>query len=432
MAMGLIFHTRFFTILVVSEILTDQISTNSLVHRATGPTSTNVSVFPAIKAAPPTDSVVSSTVSGSSIPPLSDSDVTSTLFGSSIPPSTMLPWLDRWRYEIQGYLNASGITDSNRRFVIENQMYYCPATRLCNINFNPPAINLDFGPPCCGLEWCSCTVDCVEKGTCCADFATQLVKDDTLNETCVLPQFRKFMPDGKNHGHSYFMRSKCLANFENKTVVQFCENIDEHPRTFESFLSHVPVTSIVTNKIYRNIYCAICNEEDEQQLLKWKTSVSCDKKVYVFPRSFISLLDYIQREKLCNIFYYSSSSSASPKKCSWGVGITKCNHTGEISTYDPVLELGCNSYTSLYNGYYRNVHCFMCNHKEIPSISNCSSGKTSPFDIAAFSALLDFNVFNEEEQAKDRLMHKDDFRSCSPDEIDDEYKVRITYYLFII
>lgn len=186
----------------------------------------------------------------------------------------------------------------------------------------------------------------------------------------------------------------------------------------------------VNGTVYRNRYCALCNFVPESDIVPFQGQVKCPGTAGVYTSSITNLLQTLEDEKRCNILYYSplNTYAIMDNECNAGL-VRECNVTGKWDHYDPDVEQACLSYTHVYQFYYKNVFCYMCNNEANP-VMKCSSedlgGGPGNLVLTSFTAMLSFSEVQEEtvESRKNQ--------SCRKDEIFDIIQVKRPYYTFFI
>jgi len=299
---------------------------------------------------------------------------------------------------------TSHINDSTLRFIMQNQLIYCPHLPTCSNIYSR-----QYRPgheSCCYA--CSCSRSCLQEGSCCPSFLVSESPLSSINmeSSCELPLIA-------NHERpldvkeTYFMVTKCNSN-----------ECEQFSKTSSSFTT--PVTSTTTHKTYINEKCALCNNETEDNILPWGGKLKC----YRTPESlgFENLKKEIIQNKRCNIIFTPPIGAVS-HSCPCGL-ITKCNQTGEWDHYDSRIEFGCNAFTSIYMDIYRNVFCYMCNVASSPYME-CSyyPGSKDKYPTS-FSVLLDFRSFATSENENIKLAA---VQKCLRDERYDPFMVSFNH-----
>ena len=177
------------------------------------------------------------------------------------------------------------------------------------------------------FESCNCDTKCYSFGDCCID-APSLVPNPlkywSILSVRISPKF----------SYSVLMKTKCPDEWPNKKVRQMCENIGfkESEEYFLSDVGHLvslsadefllwQVTSRSTLITYRNIYCALCN--NDTQLEAWTHNMKCQSTpegrkcasvYYQTPPDFL-IEEKVKRRPVqiqisasCNIGWYKAST----------------------------------------------------------------------------------------------------------------------------
>ena len=224
---------------------------------------------------------------------------------------------------------------------------------------------------CC--EECFCSDSC--GNACCPDRLNARLSEDELacikHDKCVYPQFRQLDWTSSNAESSYIMIARCPPEYQDVNGTRMkCER-DYHDFDFnDSFEMIKPRTSSYSKILsgsnlnyivsYKNGYCAVCHGAAHAFILR-RPLMACLSPLpdFVFnnPRY---LSRFVKSEPDCNvIFEFPKEYNVDPASCV--LMIDKCNMTGNWRDYDPYVEEACLSYESVYNGKYKNAHCFMCN-----------------------------------------------------------------------
>ena len=182
------------------------------------------------------------------------------------------------------------------------------------------------------------------------------------------------------------MISKCLPVTDKLSIKRFCEN----PGSDGTFESVVPVIDTDTRQVYRNRYCARCNNVSIYRLREsWRVEISCDHPLSLMTSNLL----VITAGEKCNIILkpppelttrYPTDNCISPEYT-----INECPE----SEADEAIALACRSYVDTFNRTYKNYFCYLCNTKKPihPQDWTCPEPQEeSPGD----SELLSFNLDN--------------------------------------
>ncbi|KAK2714085.1 hypothetical protein QYM36_008619 [Artemia franciscana] len=218
---------------------------------------------------------------------------------------------------------------------------------------------------------CMCDNDCSLYGDCCAD-AIQLnasISRAALDRfTCVTVQ----------KTGSYYMIAKCPKSYHDDTVRLNCENVTNE-QNVRDFALISPVTNEMLQLTYRNYYCAVCNSDNEDELLQiWKPKLVCSpppkfptsRATRLSARRIIDKLDWKDElgwffpihtknsivQYSCNIDSYELPPGFNPRPCQ--PSISNC------VIRDPAMDIFCGAYAGyveIDQQVYRNIHCALCN-----------------------------------------------------------------------
>ena len=158
--------------------------------------------------------------------------------------------------------------------------------------------------------------------------------------------------------------SKCDPWFrglwEYSTIKELCEN----PGSVDSIESIVPVMG--ASHVFRNKYCAFCNNAIILTLEKFQMQIQCGELIPVTYKSILSTV----RDKKCNIFYRSAKSSPGVNCSIPGYKINRCNVTGLWQVQNDTIKQACEAFIDPFNSTYQNYSCYLCNSGEIISRGN--------------------------------------------------------------
>ena len=211
-----------------------------------------------------------------------------------------------------------------------------------------------------------------------------------------------------------WMTTKCANDF-NDTVQIILRDKRERPEQFTDVDTKIPVTDNITNDIYRNMYCALCNFVVEEKMVYWDASVECSKAV-LLPSSMKKIVQEVDEIPECNIIYKHPKMEGNLPECTYK--ITECNVTENLEVYDPVVEAACHAYTAVFDFKYNNIFCYLCNEPGFSAPGVCI--KTPDHHVMiSFTALLRFKPPPEDVTRPD----VEDLNSCRKTQIYDPLKV---------
>ena len=110
----------------------------------------------------------------------------------------------------------------------------------------------------------------------------------------------------------FYLISKCSGPVDNDWIREKCESASLPAGAFS--LESVPLSlgNIVS---YRNVYCAICNEQDPLQLKPWLVTMQCSEYVTEELKNNTRTLEEVVRDQLCPFSVDPSSNGTSARKC---------------------------------------------------------------------------------------------------------------------
>ncbi|XP_038060639.1 uncharacterized protein LOC119731537 [Patiria miniata] len=135
---------------------------------------------------------------------------------------------------------------------------------------------------CAPTPVCPCDEECPFSNGCCYDYAEfcETAEDDnfeehpsveTLDENLKSEQFSCYGVKGERHG--YLLVDTCSKDYNDTYASGKCRS--EENGSFHS-ISHVTVSSLASGVSYRNIYCAVCNNETVKDLRAWPVQMMCN------------------------------------------------------------------------------------------------------------------------------------------------------------
>ncbi|XP_072028302.1 uncharacterized protein [Amphiura filiformis] len=199
---------------------------------------------------------------------------------------------------------------------------------------------------------CKCDPLCVKYGDCCLDYVTN---DNcpppgvapTIEETCTpmplhhMPPF-KFQRNVELTDVGYFMISGCSESYRWKDDDIFLQCGEEpsarDPITFTPVQEKI--VSGAKRKVYRNVFCAICNLEDLKNLQAWQLGVTNSTEHDVM------ILDVIPPD-----------DTELPRTC-----YLNLEEVANCRSHSSIRE-GCNTYYAPFpmeNKVYKNKFCAVC------------------------------------------------------------------------
>lgn len=267
---------------------------------------------------------------------------------------------------------------------------------------------------------CFCDKDCGQFGDCCLDAAEQASYDglDEDQDRWICTR----LPGATSYAvNAIYVHGKCSKDWlgtnskknENAAVAQAKCHMDTG--TKHHYIQYIPVLSTDTNITYKNVYCAICN--NDFNLKKWNVVIGCDKFV---PDSELTNGRYINDETFYPFFQlWKFNYNGKVVKC--GVNIKEFkNGYAYAKTYNarackPAIGTchpdwpdskdreRCRMYASyMYLEWdssednvivYKNYHCAKCNYAEIDRLV-CVTNELAyiPTPWHPLAMLFDFNI----------------------------------------
>ncbi|RWS08920.1 G-protein coupled receptor Mth2-like protein [Dinothrombium tinctorium] len=286
---------------------------------------------------------------------------------------------------------------------------------------------IDLRANCSTLDTCekeslrSRSLDSVKERNCACDKNCAIFGDCCINAKYVglMPTFRqKWECREMRQFGGIYMRSSCPPNFKNFILKTKCEN-DTLP---SDPLSSLPVTNVQSKITYKNIHCALCND-DFRNVTFWNPRIEC-KDLPAYNRTFGNLTESFI---LQNLVYFEENNR-------WGVNLDfpywcdidpvfpeillhhlRFCKSGLISDCpknwkDENVRKACNSYQALVYDIgktkFWNPHCALCNGVHATNTSRLicrpvegrdkesDLDSRSSFNPTAFALLFDVNSFS--------------------------------------
>ena len=302
---------------------------------------------------------------------------------------------------------------------------FCPYNQFCQSNATSK-LQTETETACC--RSCSCDEDCWERGTCCPDFQTpETIKRPT--EFCMDTIVKRAENDNtKFSGASdrikgYYVITNCPDKEVNITLIAKCTSSLQN--RFEDF---VWVSDAMTNKIYKNRFCAECNGIHRYK--EWQLGTDCPE---------ILEGDFSYREKKfisrsCRLLVTPPGKlDVAPSQCLMS-DISECNKTGDWRIFDKGMKEACDALDLPFLRdavagveVYKNVFCYLCNSDPGENLENvCRPLEDSTKEIngpVSFLALFNYRLFEESTGTSEA--------PCPADKVLDPYMVKILF-LFLL
>lgn len=301
---------------------------------------------------------------------------------------------------------------------VQQALDHCKSVRMCNATDWVTR----FDSQCSECHPCTCGDTCYLRADCCIDkllreVSERLVLDTTPLDDPIMGCHSTYITEYELATHA-FMADRCLAGFHGTEVVNKCMTT-----TANETDSQWPVWSPASDTTYRNADCALCNDEDVNQIVKWDLKIECDRGVHMSDTSSEDVIIEEAREApSCHVSFVPPQGCA-PSACrpSRGSYIDTCNATGRRFSHDEALWKACEVFhgkMTLDGNTYKNVFCAMCNDEEVEALGQCADEWPFPF----------FLVLNVTRFQRAALEPADGRCTCPHDEIYDRYEVSVVYF----
>ena len=216
--------------------------------------------------------------------------------------------------------------------------------------------------------------------------------------TCVNHHYRTKDNRRAPSPHGTLMISKCLPDTDNLSIKHFYENHGSDG-TFESV---IPVVHIYSHQIYRNRYCAFCDNISLNRLREsWRVEISCENLLSL---KTSNLLSTTAGEK-CSIILKPPSELTTRYTADNCIGLEYTVNDCPVSETDEATALACRSYVDPFNRIYKNYFCYLCNTKKPinPQDWTCPEPQEeSPDERVVFTAMFYLDNIRQLE-AEERL-----------------------------
>lgn len=325
--------------------------------------------------------------------------------------------------DVENRLNSSYTVDflSTFRSGFERDMVYqqlknCPLSPLCE--FQLVDHYFAAGMSCC--EPCTCDFPkCLQLGTCCLDILlrnTNIAKetDVRISDGSVNIPKPECLPLHLSHNkivgptellQGAFMYNTCPPE-TNQQLLHNCTR--QYTNDLRHYRDTVPYMNKINGDVYRNIYCAYCNNVFDITLERAWVSLNCNDQLYT--GSEHNTIEAAFEGTLCDLLFISHETFHF-SYCT--VSISKCNTTGQWQSFNPEVARACEIYSSpiwIQNESFENIFCAMCNGVEVESLL-CSVG--NPDVRFSFSGLLKL------EESKGSLVNSHKDNNCSDEQLYD-------------
>uniref|UniRef100_T1IQX9 G-protein coupled receptors family 2 profile 2 domain-containing protein n=1 Tax=Strigamia maritima TaxID=126957 RepID=T1IQX9_STRMM len=241
---------------------------------------------------------------------------------------------------------------------------------------------------------CNCDDLCSEHGDCCTD--APLYDPETAERARIMWE----CTDLRNY-FGIFLKVACPSHWRDNQVREACES----QSTESDPMSKLPVTSRTSQLTYKNMHCAVCNN-DINSLIYWIPHLECGDKPLNFSFGHGGFWDRIQFNEKLNLWGFPVQNSTfisctiDPQMPQTVVDLVRrcvpfvkeCKPEWK----DESVRRKCHSYTSyMFEGEtaYRNRECGVCNSIENPlrCVRIVPRFKSSKFNLNIFTMLFDVN-----------------------------------------
>ncbi|KFM81726.1 hypothetical protein X975_01042, partial [Stegodyphus mimosarum] len=261
---------------------------------------------------------------------------------------------------------------------------------------------------------CYCDEKCDVYDDCCMDRVSQ--KDNSQRRwTC------REVRGANSMRIPIYVLQYCPEDWMGDFVRDMCEKeaaFLKQQNLSYNYLQDIPVLSLSTRIFYRNIYCAICN--DDTNVVKWNIHVYCNgflnnasindngreinfSKAVYYPERFLFKEVTVGGEtKNCNIVpqeFMNDSLVTNYKARLCKPAIDTC-----APGFDKTMQEKCKAYTSFVyekrgssrrSHIYKNLYCALCNNLDTKSITCVDPYYSFLFssseDSGILTVLFDFN-----------------------------------------
>ncbi|XP_014775026.1 G-protein coupled receptor Mth [Octopus bimaculoides] len=194
---------------------------------------------------------------------------------------------------------------------------------------------------------CSCNNYCYLYNECCSHSVNQTI----INQRTLSTDYSCRKIDA----NSYFMFDRCPSDHSFTEHITYCEAPDENDQLY-----NIPAFGKQTKRLYRNLFCALCNGEE---YILWTVHYKCNQVMDID----FSLFPDRQIQNHCQVLFEAPSDYTDYKyQCIHYVA--KCppnvTNTSLVSScmFGPMAIVESNGTT------FRNTHCAICNGIHINDI----------------------------------------------------------------
>lgn len=252
---------------------------------------------------------------------------------------------------------------------------------------------------------CDCSSLCVLYNTCCID-------SPFLNISSKYERTASCRSAGLS-GKSVFMIDVCSSGYNGPTAIR--RRCDQPAKDWSDPFNNVPATNPRSLKTYKSLFCALCNNEEVNELVMWQVMLDCSTltdymEVCVKNKEFVlSNMMYIREKSQWGLWSWDSktdwkfryltidykippSLNNSIKECRPNLK-SDCPPNWE----DTRTRKLCEDYMgAIYfgNSAFRNAHCAVCNGVKNFSSMSCHNTTSIIYKspVMSFGILLDIDL----------------------------------------
>lgn len=268
---------------------------------------------------------------------------------------------------------------------------------------------------------CTCDDTCYRFSSCCPDAAYFQRKSCSSADFHMLEK-----PMKKTY---YFFVNKCPRNYSNTAIKLKCENYND------AWFFNTPVLNVRTKEPYRNLYCFICNNQEDVENINishvriWNASLACQNGLLI-PDLMSSVAAIFQNaeQKRCSFHFVSSYFL---DKCEPKIEptIDTCNATGNAKLVSKDARFLCEEIdrgvmAKSQNRRYKNQICDLCNSEtfEDPLPDIIASGTLDSLELS-YNQIFSPPFYQDLRYGIDENIETE-VRGCRDTEFNDEYKVK--------
>lgn len=259
-----------------------------------------------------------------------------------------------------------GYENPKHEHIVEIQQLAC----WNNLQCNTTAVGPKHGSACCGD--CSCNItSCMSTQSCCPDLLLSTFGDfpsiPEMPQHCIAMEIEgsRFLIQGK------YGVDKCPSGTDERVASYCSREYSRQTETFD-FSDITPCYDTKQHLIFRNKYCAYCNNINDEDLSYFNLTLTCSKVPEHGFRNNDEILDVIFEENVCTV-KFTADLECDIENCRCLTTVASCNETGNWHDYDPDIENACHEYTSVYK-QFKNIFCYICNGYNVSDIQSVCSG----------------------------------------------------------